>query len=131
MVVATYEGWPAADLRLLAQKLTAVSSCVALLGSRADKAHLVFAQSAGLGHDIPGLLRQADQSWLAEFLRSMNGEAPLRPAQRVHKHCHLGRIGAEMCMKSQRAGLAQPRHEAACFGNTDDMMEESAVGSAR
>jgi alanyl-tRNA synthetase len=59
VVVATYEGWPAADIRLLAQKLTAVSSCVALLGSRADKAHLVFAQSAGLGHDIPGLLRQA------------------------------------------------------------------------
>jgi len=59
VVVATYDGWPAADLRLLAQKLTAVAPCVALLGSRADKAHLVFAQSAGRGHDIPGLLRQA------------------------------------------------------------------------
>jgi alanyl-tRNA synthetase len=59
LVVATYDGWPAADLRLLAQKLTAIAPCVALLGSRADKAHLVFAQSAGLGHDIPGLLRQA------------------------------------------------------------------------
>jgi alanyl-tRNA synthetase len=59
LVVETYDGWPVADLRLLAQKLTAAAPCVALLGSRADKAHLVFAQSAGLGHDIPGLLRQA------------------------------------------------------------------------
>lgn len=58
-VVATYEGWPAADLRLLAQKLVALAPSVALLGSRADKAHLVFAQSPGLGHDIPALLRQA------------------------------------------------------------------------
>jgi len=59
LVVKTYEGWTAADLRLLAQKLTALAPAVALLGGRADKAHLVFAQSAGLGHDIPGLLRQA------------------------------------------------------------------------
>src|SRR6266851_2862360 len=48
LVVATYDGWPAADLRLLAQKLTAIAPGVALLGSRADKARLVFAQSAGL-----------------------------------------------------------------------------------
>ena len=33
--------------------------CVALLGSRSDKAHLVFAQSEGLGHDVPALLRSA------------------------------------------------------------------------
>ncbi len=59
VVVATYDGWPAADLRLLAQKLTGIAPSVALLGSRADKAHLVFAQSPGLGHDIPALLRQA------------------------------------------------------------------------
>jgi alanyl-tRNA synthetase len=59
VVVATYEGWPAADLRLLAQKLVAAGPCVALLGSRADKAHLVFAQTAGLGHDVPALLREA------------------------------------------------------------------------
>jgi alanyl-tRNA synthetase len=44
---------------VLAQKLVALAPAVALLGSRADKAHLVFAQSAGLGHDVPGLLRQA------------------------------------------------------------------------
>jgi alanyl-tRNA synthetase len=60
VIVATYEGWPPADLRLLAQKLTSLAPGVALLGSRADdKAHLVFAQSPGLGHDIPALLRQA------------------------------------------------------------------------
>jgi alanyl-tRNA synthetase len=59
LVVATYDGWPPADLRVLAQKLVALAPAVALLGSRADKAHLVFAQSAGLGHDVPGLLRQA------------------------------------------------------------------------
>jgi alanyl-tRNA synthetase len=59
LIVATYEGWPPADLRLLAQKLTSLAPGVALLGSRADKAHLVFAQSPGLGHDVPALLRQA------------------------------------------------------------------------
>ncbi|HUG55178.1 MAG TPA: alanyl-tRNA editing protein [Vicinamibacteria bacterium] len=59
VVVATYEGWPAAHLRLLAQKVVAVAPSVALLGSRADKVHVVFAQSAGLGHDVPALLRQA------------------------------------------------------------------------
>jgi alanyl-tRNA synthetase len=32
---------------------------VALLGSRADKAQLVFAQSEGLPHDVPALLKAA------------------------------------------------------------------------
>jgi len=32
---------------------------VALLGSRSDKAHLVFAQSDGLAYDIPALLKSA------------------------------------------------------------------------
>ena len=32
---------------------------MALLGSRADKAHLVFAQSDGLRHDVPSLLKAA------------------------------------------------------------------------
>jgi alanyl-tRNA synthetase len=59
VVVRVYDGWPAADLRLLAGQLAAVAPCVALLGSRADKAHLVFAQSAGLPHDVPALLREA------------------------------------------------------------------------
>jgi len=59
LVSAIYDGWPAADLRSLAQRLVALAPCVALLGSRSDKAHLVFAQSEGLGHDIPALLRAA------------------------------------------------------------------------
>jgi alanyl-tRNA synthetase len=59
VIVATYAGWPAADLRLLAQKLVAAAPSVALLGSRAEKAHIVFAQTPGLGHDVPALLREA------------------------------------------------------------------------
>ena len=59
VIVASYEGWTAADLRVLALRLVETSPCVALLGSRADKAHLVFAQSDGLSHDIPSLLREA------------------------------------------------------------------------
>jgi len=59
IVVHAYDGWPAADLRVLAGHLVALASCVALLGSRTDKAHLVFAQSEGLPHDVPALLREA------------------------------------------------------------------------
>ncbi|HEX9189724.1 MAG TPA: alanyl-tRNA editing protein, partial [Vicinamibacteria bacterium] len=59
LVVAAYDGWPPGDLRVLAQRLVALAPCVALLGSRADKAHLVFAQSDGLPHDVPGLLKAA------------------------------------------------------------------------
>ncbi len=59
LVSTIYGGWPAADLRSLAQRLVALAPCVALLGSRSDKAHLVFAQSEGLGHDIPALLGAA------------------------------------------------------------------------
>lgn len=58
-IVATYEGWPAGDLRALALQLVALAPCVALLGSRSEKAHLVFAQSEGGSHDIPALLRTA------------------------------------------------------------------------
>jgi alanyl-tRNA synthetase len=59
VVVAAYDGWPAADLRALALHLVRLSPCVALLGSRSDKAHLVFVQSEGLRHDVPALLRSA------------------------------------------------------------------------
>ena len=59
LVVAALDGWAASDLRLLAQKLVALAPCVALLGGRADKAHLVFAQSDGLPHDVPALLKAA------------------------------------------------------------------------
>jgi alanyl-tRNA synthetase len=57
--VAAYDGWPPNDLRVLATRLVGLAPCVALLGSRADKAHLVFAQSDGLPHDVPALLRSA------------------------------------------------------------------------
>jgi alanyl-tRNA synthetase len=59
IVVATLDGWPADDLRVLAQQLVALAPCIALLASRTDKAQLVFAQSDGLGHDIPALLKTA------------------------------------------------------------------------
>ncbi len=59
LVTAVFEGWPPEELRSLAQITTGLAPCVTLLASRADRTHLVFAQSPGLGHDIPGLLRQA------------------------------------------------------------------------
>jgi alanyl-tRNA synthetase len=59
VVVAAFDGWPPGDLRLLATRLVALAPCVALLGSRADKAHLVFARSEGLPHDVPVLLKAA------------------------------------------------------------------------
>jgi alanyl-tRNA synthetase len=59
LVVAAFDGWPANDLRVLASRIVALAPAVALLGSRADKAHLVFAQSDGLPHDVPALLKAA------------------------------------------------------------------------
>jgi alanyl-tRNA synthetase len=59
LLVAAYEDWTTEELRELAIRLVRLEPCVALLGSRAGKAHLVFAQSEGLGHDVPGLLREA------------------------------------------------------------------------
>ena len=58
-VVRAYDGWTAQDLRSLAQKLVRLRPCVALLGSRADKAHLVFAQSEGRSHDLGVALKAA------------------------------------------------------------------------
>jgi alanyl-tRNA synthetase len=59
LVVAAFDGWSPSDLRVLATRLVALAPCVTLLGSRADKAHLVFAQSDGLPHDVPSLLGTA------------------------------------------------------------------------
>jgi alanyl-tRNA synthetase len=59
VIVAAYDGWPTEDLRTLAQGLVRLAPCLALLGSRSDKASLVFAQSDGLRHDVPALLREA------------------------------------------------------------------------
>jgi alanyl-tRNA synthetase len=59
VVVATLEGWPAEELRLLAARVVALAPAVALLASRSEKAQLVFAQSEGLTHDVPALLKAA------------------------------------------------------------------------
>jgi alanyl-tRNA synthetase len=62
VVTAALDGWPPADLRALATRIVELAPAVAILGSRADKAHLVFAQSDGLPHDVPALLRAAVES---------------------------------------------------------------------
>lgn len=59
VVAAVYDGWDAETLRGLAQRLVTARPCVALLGSRSDKAYLTFAQSEGLPHDVPALLKTA------------------------------------------------------------------------
>jgi alanyl-tRNA synthetase len=59
VVSRLYEGWSPEDLRALATALTGRRPCLALLGGRGEKAHLVFAQSPGLGCDVPGLLAAA------------------------------------------------------------------------
>lgn len=59
VIARVFEGRPAEGLRVLALKLVRRRPCVALLGSRTDKAHVVFAQSEGQPHDIPALLREA------------------------------------------------------------------------
>lgn len=59
LVVASLDGWAPDELRGLALQVTALAPAVALLGSRAEKAHLVFAQSPGLGHDLPAVLGEA------------------------------------------------------------------------
>jgi alanyl-tRNA synthetase len=59
LVVATFDGWTAEELRLLAMRIVALAPAVALVASRTDKAQLVFAQSEGLPHDVPALLKAA------------------------------------------------------------------------
>jgi alanyl-tRNA synthetase len=59
LVTAVYDGWTPADIRSLAQRVIALTPSVALLASRSEKAHLVFAQSDGLGHDLSALLQEA------------------------------------------------------------------------
>jgi alanyl-tRNA synthetase len=59
VIVASYDDRSPDELRQLALALVALAPCVALLGSRADKAHLVFARSESLACDVVGLLRSA------------------------------------------------------------------------
>jgi alanyl-tRNA synthetase len=58
-IVATFDDRPPGELRSLADEIVSLEPAVALLASRGEKAHLVFAQSPGLPHDIPALLRRA------------------------------------------------------------------------
>jgi alanyl-tRNA synthetase len=59
VVAAVYPGWSADALRRLAQALTARRPVVALLAGVGERTQLVFAQSEGLPHDVPALLREA------------------------------------------------------------------------
>ncbi|HXY41335.1 MAG TPA: alanyl-tRNA editing protein [Vicinamibacteria bacterium] len=58
VVVTALEGWAPGELRTLGSRIVEQARAIALLGSRAEgKAHLVFAQSEGLPHDVPALLK--------------------------------------------------------------------------
>lgn len=59
VVLRAFEERPLEELRALASQLVSLAPCVALLGTRGDKAQLVFAQSEGLPLDVPALVRDA------------------------------------------------------------------------
>jgi alanyl-tRNA synthetase len=59
VIVAAFDGRSPNELRVLAQRLVELTPCVAVLGSRSEKTHVVVAQSEGLPHDVPALLRSA------------------------------------------------------------------------
>jgi alanyl-tRNA synthetase len=98
-VVATFDGWPAEDLRLLAQQLVSLEPCIALLASRSEKVQLVFAQSEGLPHDVPALLRAA----VAELGGRGGGRGNLAQGggDRVER--------LDAALAAARAALASPR----------------------
>lgn len=59
LIVARRDGWSPDDLRALANEIVTHGDVVALLGAADSKAHLVFARSSGLPHDMAVLLREA------------------------------------------------------------------------
>jgi alanyl-tRNA synthetase len=59
VVVARFDGRDPEEVQALAQAVVAEGPCVALLGTATGKAHLVFAQTPGVGLDVPGLLKEA------------------------------------------------------------------------
>jgi alanyl-tRNA synthetase len=59
VVVARLDDRSADELQDLAQAVVAAERCIALLGSGGAKAHLVFAQTPGLGFDAPALLKDS------------------------------------------------------------------------
>jgi alanyl-tRNA synthetase len=58
LIQAAYEERDAAELKLLASRLTVGPGVIALIGSAGDKCQMVFARSADLPHDMGGLLRE-------------------------------------------------------------------------
>lgn len=61
VIARAFDGLGAAELRTLAQHLTSLAPCVALLGAGSATAQVVFARSAGIGVDIAALLQRALQ----------------------------------------------------------------------
>ncbi|PJF28078.1 MAG: alanyl-tRNA editing protein [Phototrophicales bacterium] len=59
LIIRVYEQRDPAELKLLAQRLSAVDGVIALLGSAGDKALLIFARSADRTEDINSLLKRA------------------------------------------------------------------------
>jgi alanyl-tRNA synthetase len=58
-IIAVYEGRDAAELRLLASRLTATPGVSALLGIAGEKSHVICARSADLHDDMNTLLKRA------------------------------------------------------------------------
>ncbi len=59
LIAASFEGRDAGELRLLASRLTAGGSVVALMGTSGEKAQLIFARSADLAFNMGALLKDA------------------------------------------------------------------------
>jgi alanyl-tRNA synthetase len=59
VIVSVYDGWGPAELKALALRLVSHGRCLVFLGGRtADKVSVVVAQSDGLPHDVPALLKR-------------------------------------------------------------------------
>lgn len=73
LIQVVFEGRDPAELKLLGSRLTAQAGVVALLGSAAEKAQLIFARSSDLTYDMNALLKQA----VATFGGRGGGQAAL------------------------------------------------------
>ena len=98
---------------------------------------LVFYQAVKLApavgadrHDkgtAPDLLCQANGLHIVVFLRPVDGEAPPWPAQRMHQHRDLGRVGAEVRMQMLDARCAQPRLDVTGLGQVNEVHGQRTV----
>jgi len=59
LIVRVFEDRDTAFIKLLAQKMTAAESVVALLGAKAGQAGVVFAQTPGLRNDMGAMMKEA------------------------------------------------------------------------